>query len=259
MKPRKRSERAVAGALALLDAARVREPGDLDVEALAAACGAYVVYGSLPREDGNRLRAGGATIITVREAWRGTPRGLFTIAHETGHNAMHAEIDQLGRCTDGDGTERDARWQLEREADDFAAELILTEAFVRPEIARMERSASLAFDDVCALGDRFRASPEATGVRVAEFVTDAEVALVCSRDGHVQWAIESIPYDGRIVKRRALAKGTIARRLGAETGVSGAVVRDDVPGELWGTGGRLIEESVRTDYGVVLSWLRRSA
>jgi hypothetical protein len=85
----------------------------------------------------------------------------------------------------------------------------------------------------------------------------AEVAFVVSSGGVIQWAAESTPHDGCIVKRRPVSPGTIAHRLGASGGVPGEIVRGSVEGQLWGTGGRVVEASVWTDYSVVLSWIRR--
>ena len=106
--------------------------------------------------------AGGvATIWLHREAWRevrlGTARTLFSVAHELGHVALHAET-LIGLST---RPEPDHGAQLEAEANRFAAHLIV------PDVARLELPPSELTQD--ALMRRFNVSAITASRRLAEW------------------------------------------------------------------------------------------
>jgi Zn-dependent peptidase ImmA (M78 family) len=260
VKPRRRDAEACQAARALLDAAGIREPEDLDLDALAVACGAYILEGALPNEDGHRLRAGRASVIRVR-AGANPERTQFTKAHEIGHGVLHGHINQLARCT-GEGGGRGARRGGDREdfrrengADDFSVELIYREDDIRRWLERLEATGDITLDRVSALAKWRRASLQSAAIRVAELAR-GEVAFVHVTHGVIDWAAESHPYDGRIIKKRPVQAGTLAARL-ATTAPVGKVLRDGVPGRHWGTVGEVVEEALRTDYGSVISWIWR--
>ena len=93
---------------------------------------------------------GDSHAIVVRGG-SGERRRRFAIAHEMGHFVLHPEI--LGPERGGGGV--NAAWQAqEREADQFAAELLMPEPLVRE--AFVEQSG-----DVSRLADRFDVSRQA--------------------------------------------------------------------------------------------------
>jgi Zn-dependent peptidase ImmA (M78 family) len=82
-------------------------------------------------------------------------RRRFTIAHEIGHFVLHP-----GRCRpERDGVVNEAMRAEEREADSFAAELLMPEHLVRQAV--QEQGA-----DTALLADRFQVSPKAMTIRL---------------------------------------------------------------------------------------------
>ncbi len=82
-------------------------------------------------------------------------RRRFTIAHEIGHFVLHAE-----RLRPERGGHGNAAWKAqEREADQFAAELLMPEALVREAVVEQGR-------DVTRLAGRFDVSRQAMQTRL---------------------------------------------------------------------------------------------
>jgi hypothetical protein len=126
-------------------------------------------------------------------------RRNFTIAHELGHYVLGHRIasgDELAP------TERTP--YQEREADVFAAELLMPEDFVARHVAM---PATLA--TVRTIVDTFRTSIVAAARRYVE-MTDASCALVFSKGGHIVWAKHSRSFPGRIPHQMRIGHGTIA-------------------------------------------------
>ena len=83
-------------------------------------------------------------------------RRRFTIAHEIGHFVLHP-----GRCSpERDGLVNEAMRVQEREADSFAAELLMPEHLVRQAVQEQG-------DDPTLLADRFQVSVKAMQVRLS--------------------------------------------------------------------------------------------
>jgi hypothetical protein len=111
--------------------------------------------------------------VNAREAQESPGRRRFTVAHEVGHWVCQA----LGGRTEpvycraedvGEGADR----SLEREANVFAAELLMPEPLVREQYAR----------DPDAVGPRFAVSDEAIGWRLYNFTLSARQPTVSQRD-----------------------------------------------------------------------------
>jgi len=148
----------------------------VDVGAIARSLGAEV---RLQRADetlsGFLLRDAvrGRTIIGVN-AEQHPNRRRFTIAHEIGHLLLHE-----GAAIRIDSTQNVFRLSLrnvasstgevleEREANLFAAELLLPSDLVARELARHVNLDLHDEDDVRALADRFEVSAQALSIRLA--------------------------------------------------------------------------------------------
>jgi hypothetical protein len=97
---------------------------------------------------------GDSHAIVVRGA-SNEHRRRFTIAHEIGHFVLHP-----GRLAPERGGAVNAAWQeKEREADQFAAELLMPEDLVREAVAEHG-------DDATRLADRFDVSRQAMQTRL---------------------------------------------------------------------------------------------
>ena len=129
-------------------------------------------------------------IITVSTAISNPQRKRFSIAHELGHFEMHRHRSSLFVCLSEDineGDVKDARNQLERQANEFASALLLPERFFKPLCD--EEAPSL--DHIGELAHKFNTSLTATALRYIRF-TEAPVALVYTENQYIKWVGQSV-------------------------------------------------------------------
>ena len=125
----------------------IERPGDIDLEAIAADQGVFVRYREM---DGCEARIVGddrRAIVTINSGSRST-RQRFSLAHELGHWQHHR-----GRCLFCDasqiGNPGSSELDPERQADDFASDLVLPTFMLLPMLSKLgkvtvERAASIA-------------------------------------------------------------------------------------------------------------------
>ncbi len=157
----------------------ITEPGEIDLEVIAHMVGASVCYRSLAHGDARILGVDDRAVITV-DADASLVRQRFSIAHELGH--WHHHRGRRLVCHDADQTGPAATAGTEREADRYAASLLMPRFFVAPMIA--DRPMSLALAD--ELADRFRVSTMAAILRLVDIHTDA-FAIVIEEPGGRRW------------------------------------------------------------------------
>lgn len=159
----------------------VSEPEDLDLDAIAWYAGVKVNYRRLDGCEARIIGRGDRAIVTVHE---GLPerRKRFSLGHELGHWHHHRGKSFICRPEDI-GSERKNTPVAEREADRYAADLLMPWFLFRP-LARQAKTAS--FDLAKDLADRFRTSLTATSIRLV----DANVfpmILVCHGKEGRRW------------------------------------------------------------------------
>jgi hypothetical protein len=125
----------------------------LNLEVVQTTGEPFLCEGSLqPMGDGHAIVVRGASSERRRR---------FTIAHEIGHFVLHP-----GRLApERGGAVNDAWRQHEREADQFAAELLMPEPLVREAVLELG-------PDARRLADRFEVSRRAMQVRLSGFGID---------------------------------------------------------------------------------------
>ncbi len=116
-------------------------------------------------------------------------RKHFTIAHEFGHYLMHRPLFPEGiECSEESVTFRDGP-ELEAEADEFAAYLLMPLDDFRRQLPP---DAVPSFDDLSAAAARYGVSLIACILRWLEY-TSRRSMLIIARDGFVLWAKSSKP------------------------------------------------------------------
>lgn len=138
------------------------------VEKIALAQGAQITYETFDGQvSGMLIRDEDRVIIGVNST-HAPVRQRFTIAHEIGHLVMHKGrpvfIDRLVRINERDGSsDKD-----ERQANAFAAELLMPRTFVTAEIERIfgKRSQTMPEQLVDDLAAKFNVSSAAMGYRL---------------------------------------------------------------------------------------------
>lgn len=200
-------------ARALLD--RFAITGIPDVRQIAAALKVPILERALERCEGMLVRVKGTArgAIAVRTSIHENSRKLFTIAHELGHLLLPGH-DDLGVCA----PETIENWSSdlrakEREANAFAAELLMPAAVVLHRLGPHQPS----FGVIEQLAESFKTSLTASGYRFASLTTHP-VALVWSTAGRTRWAKRSGEFGGWLRLREQLDSRTFAADLfrGAE-------------------------------------------
>lgn len=144
--------------------------------------------------------------ILLRDSIRESGRKAFTIAHEIGHFVLpgHEHADLV--CTSGDICNwSDQSKKLEREADEFAAELLMPMSVVQPIV----RAARPSISVIEKIADVSNASLSAAAWRYCD-VTSERCAVVWSTRGIVSWSKRSEEFGHWIPRGAAVQRGTFA-------------------------------------------------
>lgn len=201
--------------------------------------------------------------IAVRASIREAGRKNFTIAHEIGHFLLPGHDCASLACTAADV----ANWadastarEFEREADEFAAELLMPAALVEAAVRGIPPSLDLIEKIARAAG----ASLSAAAWRYCD-LTEAICAVVWSAEGAIQWVKRAAGFPFFLPKGQPVVEGTFAAACFEQAKVPG--LPRAVPAHLWmspGTGAanldppiRLLEQSkALPSYRSVISLLR---
>lgn len=207
---------------------RLAITGIPDVIRIAAALKVPVRERPLERCEGMLVRIKGTArgAIAVRTSIRENSRKLFTIAHELGHLLLPGHEDS-GVCV-SDAIENwsgDLRAK-EREANAFAAELLMPAAAIARQVGQREPSLGL----IDEIAKSFKTSLTASGYRFAG-LTPHPVALVWSTAGRMQWAKRSEEFGGWLRLREQLDSRTFAADLFRGADVPPGA--HDVPADAW--------------------------
>ncbi|OAI41699.1 hypothetical protein AYO40_02585 [Planctomycetaceae bacterium SCGC AG-212-D15] len=171
------------------------------------------------------------------------PRTRFSIAHELGHffiERHHSYLFQGGK-SHGSCGEFTNSVQVEREADTFAANLLMPARLIEPSV-----DGEPTFLKIRRLADRFQTSVISTAIRWVQ-LSDLPCAIAAIHDGAVAWIVPSSPLirGGCYPKARATTMSPTCReqwelfRMGGDpSGIADSTARywfetydrDDLPG-----------------------------
>lgn len=144
----------------------ITEPEEIDLEVIAHMVEASVRYRPLTDGDARIVGLGDRAVITI-DADASPVRQRFSIAHELGH--WHHHRGQRLVCRGADVIDTAATVGAEREADRYAASLLMPRFLVGPMIAELPMSMVLV-DEVA---DLFRVSTMAAILRLVDIHSDA--------------------------------------------------------------------------------------
>lgn len=131
----------------------------VDLDAMAHDLSLVVVYEILPTNISGKIeRDGHQTRLTVNES-HSQKRQRFTLAHLISHIILHADMIGSGITDDENYTCEKFRPQTEKQANSFAAELMMPARMVRT----LYRTGTKRLDDIAKL---FDVTPEAAMVRM---------------------------------------------------------------------------------------------
>lgn len=184
----------------------MKDDTPLDVDRLAECCGIRLYEDTFDGFLGLWFKVGDAHAIVLDDRQIPTRR-RFTLAHELGHACIPRHAKSLSlRCLAADLSGADSGNTTEREANEFAAELLAPRHLVDP----MLKTGSVSLAKGQEIADRFDISLTAGARRVVEWAGQA-AALVLCEDGHVMWSIRrnGFPY-GLPGKGDPIPPGTLA-------------------------------------------------
>ena len=177
--------------------------------------------------------------IAVRNSIREAGRKNFTIAHEIGHFVLPGHDHASQACTPaeiGDWAEGSTEHTLEREANEFAAELLMPAELVEV----IARSAAPSLEVIDKIAREFGASLSAAASRYCDVVE--QCAVVWSSEGAIQWAKRSADFPFYLPSGWALREGSFAAACFAGEKVPGQP--RTVPAHLW-TSAPHVDSSVK--------------
>src|SRR5262244_3129625 len=179
------SEITIGAACALSLTRRLGIRGIPDVLDVARALRLKVTYEDLQGCDGILIRSKEVPrgIIAVRKDIRSPGRKRFTIAHEIGHFVLANQNEgAICKSRDIESWDRDAK-DKERQADDFAAELLIPATVVAPRLSTTTPS----LQRIEMIADECGTSLSAAAWRYCE-LTSEPCAVVWSEKGTISWS-----------------------------------------------------------------------
>ncbi|MDJ0275399.1 ImmA/IrrE family metallo-endopeptidase [Sphingomonas sp. 2R-10] len=184
----------------------ITEPGEIDVEVIACAVATAVRYRRLAVGDARIVGLGDRAIITVDDR-ASRVRQRFSVAHELGH--WHHHRGQRLICH-GAADQQDGAAGCEREADGYAADLLMPRFMLEPLVAGVPMSFDLVYQVAAAFG----VSAMAAALRLAG-VHPAAFALVVEEADGRRWFRRSATLNHRwFVRSNAPCMSVTADRCG---------------------------------------------
>lgn len=225
---RKNSAPALRGAREarqLIDLLPFDGPDDIDIELIAAHDGLGFSFADLSSEEGHLIRSGDYGMVTINNSARDYWKWRFVAAHEVGHRRLHSAVDQFELCTDADLHSWYQGSTEEREANAFAAELLMPTKWFESRCDVRDPSLHVVY----SLADEFRVSRTAAALRFVRFVPE-QCALAYIVEGRIAWwaATNDFPF--------FLKKGRPVPETYAGDLLSGSSVEDrmqDLDGAYW--------------------------
>ena len=197
----------------ILNILGITEPADLDIEAIAYACGATIVPQPLTGCEANIIGFGERAIITVNSNSILTRR-RFSAGHELGHWMKDRGQNVFG-CQD---SQLQSEWTAnnpEMRANRFASELLLPTAMFIPRA----KGRPITLETVGHLATLFKMSQTATAIRLVTYGSSPAM-LLYYEGGLRKWFLRSsndIPSSLRPndqLDPQTVAAGLLANTLG---------------------------------------------
>lgn len=168
----------------------ITEPSDIDIEAIAYACGALIIREPLSGCEANIIGVKDKAVITVNSKSIET-RQRFSAGHELGHWMRDRGQSAFG-CSNG---QMDSEWSsnnAETRANRFASDLLLPVKM----FSRLAHCKSITIESVINLATAFRMSKTATAIRLVEHGSYPAI-IVYFEGGEKRWSFAKkgdVPY-----------------------------------------------------------------
>jgi Zn-dependent peptidase ImmA (M78 family) len=136
--------------------------------------------------DGCAIKEGETMGIMINSSVKYSARKNFTIAHELGHCCIESHLEPIYRCSQRNIESFDPGFIKEREASEFATELLMPESIFHYDACRVP----ISFRGIIELSEKYGASLTATAIRYIK-CSEEKCALLLSNDQGIIWGIKS--------------------------------------------------------------------
>lgn len=177
------SQLARANARKLLDECYITRPEQLDLEKIGAYKNLFIEEGNIKSHTARIHKADDGGIIKVSSAIKDKGQKNFVIAHEIGH-FINERNKNLTGCTSEDLAGLNSKKEFERDANVFAAELLMRDEWVWKFTAKRIPGAKLISD----MSEYFTTSLLSAAIRYAE-IGKHPTAVILSKDKKVVWSV----------------------------------------------------------------------
>jgi Zn-dependent peptidase ImmA (M78 family) len=182
----------------------VRKPEHIDLEAIAGARGAHVVYRRLDGCAARLVAAGDRAVISVAMD-DNLGRRRFSLGHELAHWMQDAQRTSF-KCTSTDiGPQNAEAKTIEADANSFASQLILPDYLVWRWVGDRKPSLDLAN----AMGSDFQASLTASALKLLQRAK-LPTAITCHDQRRLKWSRRSRDFSTDFYILNELHQDTIA-------------------------------------------------
>jgi hypothetical protein len=188
----------------IIDGFAIRDPKDIDVEAIAIDAGMQVRFRQLDGCAATLLGVKNRAIATISPSGnRGRDR--FSIGHELGHWSMHrgqsfyCRAENFGHYSQADRLK-------EKQADEFSSRLLIPTSLLRPMIGNLR---VLSFSDLMGFASGFATSEAAMAFRVT-LLDHFPVILCCYSAERREWSLPAPAVPSRWKLKEKLDADTLA-------------------------------------------------
>jgi hypothetical protein len=246
---RKESERnGPAYARALL----AELPKVTDVREIASSLGLDLREADADSFEGALVRAKDLPLgaVVVRKSIREAGRKNFTIAHEIGHFVLPGHDRTSLACAASDVANwADSAKNLEREADEFAAELLMPASLVQ----EIGKNAPPSLQLIEEIARKSRSSFSAAAWRYCDLATEP-CAVVWSTDGAIFWSKRSAHFPFSLPKSKRIEKSSFAAACFKQTKVPKRP--HEVPTHFWISSSEIGKETMLLEQSKALPTYR---
>lgn len=184
-------------------------------------------------------------LIAVKSNEQYKTRARFSVAHELGHFCIPSHLNETYSCSIEDLNNYRENKPAEKEANEFAAELLMPLQWIAQAIKTQDVSMQL----IKTLAEEYETSLTSTALKVASHCSD-RIAVVYSKSGGVAWFNKAKAFDLHLNTGK-LSSLSLAAKISQPTSLY-PEMKGTVPLEAWTYDIRnyehLIEESLYMPY-----------
>lgn len=176
----------VLSALEVHNALGWTNPQDLTVDEMAAALGIMIRNIPIEGSNGRILIDGETAIMSINQAIDYVPKRNFVVAHEIGHFILHKNINVLFSDTEKTLSEWYKNGIHERQANQFAAELLMPSELFKRKLKKRKLNINLIHE----ISSFFGTSLTSTFLRYIKH-GDYPLMMVFIENGRITWKASS--------------------------------------------------------------------